>query len=52
MVLVRNVWKEISANSCTFEQSFSDNGGETWEANCVAVDTRIPDKTTGQAGEQ
>jgi hypothetical protein len=44
MVLVRNVWKDISANSCTFEQAFSDDGGKTWEVNWVAVDTRIPDK--------
>jgi len=42
MVLVRNVWKEISANSCTFEQAFSDDGGKTWEVNWVADDTRIP----------
>jgi hypothetical protein len=42
MLLVRNVWKDISANSCTFEQAFSDDGGKTWEVNWVAVDTRIP----------
>lgn len=44
MILVRNVWKDISANSCTFEQSFSDDGGKTWEVNWVALDTRIPDQ--------
>ena len=43
MVLVRNVWKDISATSCTFEQAFSDDGGKTWEVNWIAVDTRIPD---------
>jgi hypothetical protein len=43
MVLVRNVWSDISAKSCTFEQAFSDDGGKTWEVNWVAVDTRIPD---------
>jgi len=42
MLLVRNVWKDISASSCTFEQAFSDDGGKTWEVNWVAVDTRIP----------
>jgi len=41
MVLVRNVWRDISANSCTFEQVFSDDGGKTWEVNWIAVDTRI-----------
>jgi hypothetical protein len=40
MVLVRNVWKDISANSCTFEQAFSDDGGKTWEVNWIAVDAR------------
>ena len=44
MVLVRNVWKDISANSCTFEQAFSDDGGKTWEINWIAVDTRIHDR--------
>jgi hypothetical protein len=44
MILVRNVWKDISANSCTFEQAFSQDGGKTWEVNWLAVDTRIPDR--------
>jgi hypothetical protein len=39
-ILVRNVWSDISADSCRFEQSFSDDGGKTWEVNWVAVDTR------------
>jgi len=41
MILVRNVWMDITASSCRFEQSFSDDGGKTWEANWIAVDTRI-----------
>jgi hypothetical protein len=41
-ILVRNVWSEITPNSCRFEQSFSDDGGKTWEVNWVAVDTRLP----------
>ena len=44
MVLVRNVWKDISANSCTFEQAFSDDGRKRWEVNWIAVDTRSPDR--------
>jgi hypothetical protein len=40
-VLVRNVWSDISADSCRFEQSFSDDGGKTWEVNWIAVDTRV-----------
>ena len=40
-ILVRNVWSDITADSCRFEQSFSDDGGKTWEVNWIAVDTRI-----------
>ena len=42
-ILVRNVFEDITANSYRFEQSFSDDGGKTWELNWIAVDTRIPD---------
>jgi hypothetical protein len=41
MILVRNVWKSLTPDSCRFEQSFSDDGGKTWELNWVATDTRI-----------
>ena len=40
-ILVRNVWSDISADACRFEQSFSDDGGKTWEVNWIAVDTRV-----------
>jgi hypothetical protein len=40
-ILVRNVWSDITADSCRFEQSFSDDGGKTWEVNWIAVDTRL-----------
>jgi hypothetical protein len=39
-ILVRNIWSDITADSCRFEQSFSDDGGKTWEVNWIAVDTR------------
>jgi hypothetical protein len=38
---VRNVWSDISAGSCRFEQAFSEDGGKTWETNWIAVDTRV-----------
>ena len=41
MVLVRNVWSDITPTSCRFEQAFSDDGGKTWEVNWIATDTRI-----------
>ena len=42
-ILVRFVISEITANSCRFEQAFSDDGGKTWEVNWIATDTRVKD---------
>jgi hypothetical protein len=44
-ILVRNVWSDITPNSCHFEQSFSDDGGKTWEVNWIATDTRVKDES-------
>ena len=43
VILVRLVISDITLNSCRFEQSFSDDGGKTWEVNWIAVDTRMPE---------
>lgn len=40
-ILVRFVITTISPDDCHFEQSFSDDGGKTWEVNWIADDTRI-----------
>jgi hypothetical protein len=32
-ILARNVWSDITPNSCRFEQAFSEDGGTTWEMN-------------------
>jgi hypothetical protein len=39
-ILVRVVWSDITPDSHRFEQSFSDDGGKTWEPNFVATLTR------------
>jgi hypothetical protein len=36
-ILVRIVWSDVTPNSHRFEQSFSDDGGKTWEPNFVAT---------------
>jgi hypothetical protein len=40
-VLVRQVWSDITPTSHHFEQSFSDDGGKTWEPNFRATLTRV-----------
>ena len=40
-ILVRYVWSKITPNSAHFEQSYSDDGGKTWEANWVTDQTRV-----------
>jgi hypothetical protein len=44
-ILVRNVWSDITSNSCRFVQAFSDDGGQTWEVNWIAIDTRVKDES-------
>jgi hypothetical protein len=39
-ILVRFVIFDVTPTSCRFEQSFSDDGGKTWEVNWIATDTR------------
>lgn len=40
-IYVRFVWSDITANSAHFEQSFSADGGKTWEANWITDQTRV-----------
>ena len=40
-ILVRFVITKITADSYRFEQSFSEDFGKTWEANWIAIDTRV-----------
>ncbi|HLV88483.1 MAG TPA: hypothetical protein VKV39_15975 [Candidatus Sulfotelmatobacter sp.] len=42
-ILVRFLWSAITPNSAHFEQSFSDDGGRTWEVNWITDQTRVSD---------
>jgi len=42
-ILVQFVISDITPTSCRFEQSFSNDGGKTWEVNWIAIDTRVKD---------
>ncbi len=44
-ILVRFVWSDITPNSAHFEQSFSDDGGKTWEVNWITDQTRVQDES-------
>ena len=43
-ILIRYVWTKLTTNSPHFEQSFSDDGGKTWEVNWITDQTRISDE--------
>jgi hypothetical protein len=45
MILVRFVFIADSSNSMRDEQSFSDDGGKTWEVNWINTATRMPDES-------
>ena len=45
MILIRYAWSGITANSAHFEQSFSDDGGKTWEVNWITDQTRTNDES-------
>jgi Neuraminidase (sialidase) len=40
-ILVRFVWSDITADSHHVAQSYSDDGGKTWETNFIANLTRL-----------
>jgi hypothetical protein len=52
IIFVRIVWSDIKADSHRFEQSFSKDGGKTWEPNFVAELTRLPNPAPGTIQDQ
>jgi hypothetical protein len=39
-ILIRYVWTNLTTSSPHFEQSFSDDGGKSWEVNWISDQTR------------
>jgi len=40
-IIVRYVWSDVTPTSAHFEQSFSPDGGKTWEPNWISTITRV-----------
>ena len=43
VILIRFVWTNMTTSTPHFEQSFSDDGGKTWEVNWITDQTRVSD---------
>jgi hypothetical protein len=43
-ILIRYAWTNMTTDSPHFEQSFSDDGGKTWEVNWITDQTRVNDE--------
>ena len=43
LVYVRFIWTKTDTNVPHFEQSFSEDGGKTWEVNWITDQTRVDD---------
>jgi hypothetical protein len=48
VILVRNSFMDITPNSARFEQTFSDDGGQTWETNWVMTFARLEPAEKGR----
>jgi hypothetical protein len=46
LIFVRFIWSKTDTDSPHFEQSFSDDGGKTWEVNWITDQVHVPE---GQA---
>jgi hypothetical protein len=40
-ILIRFIWSKTTSGSPHFEQSFSEDGGKTWEVNWITDQTRV-----------
>ena len=47
IIFTRFVITNLTPDSWRYEQSFSEDGGKTWEVNWSAIDTRVKGGSTG-----
>ena len=52
MTLVRFLWTKTNSDSPHFEQSFSEDGGKTWEVNWITDQTRVGDEAEKKVAQQ
>ena len=45
VILIRFEWTKLNTDTPHFEQSFSDDGGKTWEVNWITDQTRLPENS-------
>jgi hypothetical protein len=44
-IMIRFLWTNTTTNTPHFEQSFSEDGGKTWEVNWITDQTRVGDES-------
>jgi hypothetical protein len=47
-IFVKFIISNLTPDSWRFEQSFSEDGGKTWEVNWIAIDTRVKSEPNGE----
>jgi len=44
-IFIRFIWSDTATRAPHFEQSFSEDGGKTWEVNWITDQTRVADES-------
>jgi hypothetical protein len=52
VILIRFIWSNTTTNTPHFEQSFSTDGGKTWEVNWITDQTRVSESSEKASGER
>ena len=52
VILIRFIWSNTTTNTPHFEQSFSTDGGKTWEVNWITDQTRVSEGSEKASGQR